>query len=297
MQHCAEENDEHNDHLQYVGQVNEFITKTFDMIEYCQSRYPDIASWSEDGSQFFIKDPRRLEMEVIPKYFNHDKYSSFSRQLNFYSFKKTNSNKKQISTDGNFGTTQFIIYEHHFFKRDKAELLPRIKRSTYRKRKGDFSKDIDQFQRDLDSMNQEIENLEGNLDRAIKNVAQNLDLKLNQLDSLLGSKKRKLNQTTKIYAPTARSRYSSVELKGFPLLGTAESRKRQTSDISLFNFTDLYPPNRQGSVDSAFISSEIEKNWGSAENEAILNRQGSCNSTSWLNDFAENWSYESHQGS
>lgn len=290
MQHRSEENDEHNDHLQYVGQVNEFITKTFDMIEYCHSRYHDIASWSEDGSKFFIKDPKRLGTEVIPKYFNHNKYSSFFRQLNFYSFKKTNSNKKQISNEDNFGSSQYIIYEHKFFKRDHAELLPRIKRSTYRKRKGDFSKDIDQFQRDLDSMNHEIENLEENFDRAIKSVAESLDQKLSQLDTLLASKKRKLDKKGMMYVPTAKSRYSSVELKGIPLSNFSENKKRQSSDVSLFNFTDLFPPNRQGSVDSAFISNEIEKNWGSSENEVFLNRQGSCNSTSWLSDFAENWS-------
>lgn len=288
MQQITENTDGHNDHLQYVGQVNEFITKTFDMIEYCHSRYPDIVSWSDDGSQFFVKDSKRLGSEVIPKYFNHKKYSSFFRQLNFYNFKKTNSNKKSSQTGGNNVSPQYIIYEHDFFKRDQAELLPRIKRSTYRKRKGDLSKDIDQFQRDLDSMNQEIEEMEENFERAIENVSASLDKKLNQLDTLLQNKRRKIDKSSSAFAPT-KSKYSRIDVKDLPLPNFQE-KVRQTSNASFFSLADLIPTSRQGSVDSNFIANEIDKNWGLVGAESILSRQGSTNSASWFHDFAEDWS-------
>jgi hypothetical protein len=55
------------------------------MINECD---PLICSWSQDGEKFIVKDPELLAKNVIPKYFGHNKFSSFSRQLNFYGFKK-----------------------------------------------------------------------------------------------------------------------------------------------------------------------------------------------------------------
>ena len=41
-----------------------------------------------DGLSFHVKDPARLEKEVLPKYFRHSRFQSLVRQLNFYDFKK-----------------------------------------------------------------------------------------------------------------------------------------------------------------------------------------------------------------
>ena len=43
---------------------------------------------SPDGTAFEVKDPRRLEQDILPKYFRHSRFQSLVRQLNFYSFKK-----------------------------------------------------------------------------------------------------------------------------------------------------------------------------------------------------------------
>lgn len=34
-----------------------------------------------------MKDPKRLEAEVLPRYYRHGHFTSFVRQLNFYNFK------------------------------------------------------------------------------------------------------------------------------------------------------------------------------------------------------------------
>jgi len=277
MQKTANEAEAHNDHLKYVGQVNEFITKTFDMIEYCHSKHQHIACWTEDGLQFIIKDTKLLESVVIPKYFNHNKSSSFFRQLNFYQFTKKNSSKKKIAAGGKFEPSQYIVYEHRFFKRDEAELLPRIKRSTYRKRKGDFSKDIDQFQKDLNVMNQEIDEMEENFQRAIKDMAASLDYKLSKLESILANKRRKLTRGSSNGIPAATSRYSSVDLPGVPL-PTCPKGQRQCSDASLLL------PFAQTSTDS--IYNDLDSILKSREEEAKVNRQ---TSTAWMEDFITTW--------
>ena len=49
-----------------------------------------LVSRSVDGTAFEVKDPKKLEAEILPKYFRHSRFQSFVRQLNFYNFKKTN---------------------------------------------------------------------------------------------------------------------------------------------------------------------------------------------------------------
>lgn len=47
-----------------------------------------LSNVAEDGTAFEVKDPRRLEQDILPKYFRHSRFQSLVRQLNFYSFKK-----------------------------------------------------------------------------------------------------------------------------------------------------------------------------------------------------------------
>jgi len=62
-----------------------FLSKTFAMLSSCPA---DIATWAEDGLSFYVMDRNRLAETIIPQYFNHNKFSSFVRQLNFYGFRK-----------------------------------------------------------------------------------------------------------------------------------------------------------------------------------------------------------------
>lgn len=47
-----------------------------------------LSNVAQDGTAFEVKDPRRLEQDILPKYFRHSRFQSLVRQLNFYSFKK-----------------------------------------------------------------------------------------------------------------------------------------------------------------------------------------------------------------
>ena len=65
-----------------------FLKKTFNMINACRS---DVACWSKDGETFLVKEAKIFADEVIPKFFKHNNFSSFVRQLNFYGFRKVKS--------------------------------------------------------------------------------------------------------------------------------------------------------------------------------------------------------------
>lgn len=76
-----------------------FLRKAFSMIDEC----PDdiglkiyflvslnyfnviltLGGWSSKGETFIIRDVKKFSDEIIPKYYKHNNFSSFVRQLNF----------------------------------------------------------------------------------------------------------------------------------------------------------------------------------------------------------------------
>ena len=60
-----------------------FLKKCFHMITDCD---PEIATWSDAGDSFIVKDVTKFSAEVIPTIYKHNKFSSFVRQLNFCKF-------------------------------------------------------------------------------------------------------------------------------------------------------------------------------------------------------------------
>ncbi|CAM9892201.1 unnamed protein product, partial [Scytosiphon promiscuus] len=98
-----------------AGSVTSFVRKLFQMV---QGECDSIVGFVADGTAFEVKDPRRLEQDILPKYFRHSRFQSLVRQLNFYSFKKISKERS------------VWIYKHAFFRRDEPELLHALKRKT-----------------------------------------------------------------------------------------------------------------------------------------------------------------------
>ncbi|RHY43635.1 hypothetical protein DYB30_011492 [Aphanomyces astaci] len=71
-----------------------FLQKTYDLI---QSTPSDVAEWSNEGRSFVIKKIKEFETNVLPKYFKHGNFASFSRQLRFYGFDKTKKHDIRIT--------------------------------------------------------------------------------------------------------------------------------------------------------------------------------------------------------
>ena len=51
-----------------------------------------IISWLPNGLGFEVHNKEKLARDVIPFYFNQNKYKSFQRQLNLYKFERVRSN-------------------------------------------------------------------------------------------------------------------------------------------------------------------------------------------------------------
>ncbi|KAJ6869860.1 hypothetical protein NC651_034539 [Populus alba x Populus x berolinensis] len=63
-----------------------FLTKTFKIVD--DHTIDDVISWNEDGSSFIVWNPTLFSRDLLPKFFKHNNFSSFVRQLNTYGFRK-----------------------------------------------------------------------------------------------------------------------------------------------------------------------------------------------------------------
>eukprot|EP00567_Pseudictyota_dubia_P000021 CAMPEP_0197465030 /NCGR_PEP_ID=MMETSP1175-20131217/64329_1 /TAXON_ID=1003142 /ORGANISM="Triceratium dubium, Strain CCMP147" /LENGTH=518 /DNA_ID=CAMNT_0043001035 /DNA_START=260 /DNA_END=1816 /DNA_ORIENTATION=- len=129
-----------------------FLKKTYKMIDTCD---PMIASWTPDGEMFVVKDPDLFATTIIPQYFDHNKFSSFARQLNFYGFRKMQA-KPIRNADFDAGTAKHVTFYNEKFKRGRCDLLREIQRST---RGGTASVNAD-HQKEVEALKARVAQLE-----------------------------------------------------------------------------------------------------------------------------------------
>lgn len=99
--------------------------------------------WAKAGTSFVIKDMPRFCADVLPTYFRHSNFSSFSRQLNFYSFKKVlldddysygvaSASYSGGGRGGRGGAGGWLEFRHPYFVLGKPELLVKVRAKLFR---------------------------------------------------------------------------------------------------------------------------------------------------------------------
>jgi hypothetical protein len=127
----------------------------------------DVIAWSSSGKSFTVLDVKRFEAETLPKYFNHGKFSSFVRQLNFYGFQKLRSDPDLQKH------TEHIRFSHEFFVRGQPEMLQKIKRTTAQKQSSEEIEDshVECLQQTVEMLQQKIKILEASMDKKVESTA------------------------------------------------------------------------------------------------------------------------------
>ncbi|KAF5187854.1 Heat shock factor protein hsf8 [Thalictrum thalictroides] len=75
-----------------------FLLKCYDMIN--DPSTDAIISWGSTDTSFVIWDMSTFEQELLPKYYKHNNFSSFMRQLNLYGFRKSDPDRWEFTHDG-----------------------------------------------------------------------------------------------------------------------------------------------------------------------------------------------------
>merc|ERR1719253_2427897 len=120
-----------------------------------ESSPPEIAAWTADGDMFVVKDPDEFAAQIIPQYFDHNKFSSFARQLNFYGFRKMQS-KPIRNSDFDSNTAKHVTFYNENFKKGRCDLLKKIQRST----RGGGNNSAQDQQREVQNLKDQVTNLE-----------------------------------------------------------------------------------------------------------------------------------------
>jgi hypothetical protein len=83
----------------------------------------DIVAWAPHGRSWIILKPRAFEVRILPKYFEHSKFSSFVRQANGWGFRRLAS-----VNDRN-------TYYHEYFLRGMPWLVKKMRRPKVNEKK------------------------------------------------------------------------------------------------------------------------------------------------------------------
>ncbi|CAA0383364.1 unnamed protein product [Arabidopsis thaliana] len=167
-----------------------FLTKTYDLVE--DSRTNHVVSWSKSNNSFIVWDPQAFSVTLLPRFFKHNNFSSFVRQLNTYGFRKVNPDRWEFANEG--------------FLRGQKHLLKNIRRRKTSNNSNQMQQPQSSEQQSLDNFCIEVGRygLDGEMD-SLRRDKQVLMMELVRL--------RQQQQSTKMYLTLIEEKLKKTESK------------------------------------------------------------------------------------
>ncbi|CAO3690598.1 unnamed protein product [Umbelopsis ramanniana] len=130
--------------------VPTFLSKLYNMVNDPAST--DLIRWSNDGTSFIVERHEEFAAKVLPRFFKHNTFASFVRQLNMYDFHKVPHIMQGVMVSENEG--EVWEFSNSNFQRDQPDLLLLVSRKRTRDRdeKDATSTELSQLINDIASI-------------------------------------------------------------------------------------------------------------------------------------------------
>ncbi|CAB3989399.1 heat shock factor 1 isoform X3 [Paramuricea clavata] len=154
--------------------VPAFLAKLWKLVDDPSSDH--LISWSQDETSFIVHDQVTFSRDILPKYFKHNNFASFVRQLNMYGFRKVvgaeQGGLKAEKDDWQFQNANFIRSQPRLLENVKRKSTPddkKVKGEEYNRvlsdihhikgKQVDMSSVLDQVKMENQSLYQELGDL------------------------------------------------------------------------------------------------------------------------------------------
>ncbi|ODV95549.1 hypothetical protein PACTADRAFT_29808, partial [Pachysolen tannophilus NRRL Y-2460] len=108
-----------------------FVTKLWNMVnDKANEKY---IKWVPDGQSFMVSNREEFMKHILPKYFKHNNFASFVRQLNMYGWHKVQDVTHGSIQSGITQNEDFWQFENPDFIKDREDLLDNIIRNKSNK--------------------------------------------------------------------------------------------------------------------------------------------------------------------
>ena len=186
---------------------------------------------------FVVKDPEIFAAQVIPQYFDHNKFSSFARQLNFYGFRKMQS-KPIRNSDYDAGTAKHVTFYNENFKRGRCDLLKKIQRSTRGNGTGpgqDHSREIQMLREQVTHLEQRLEEVQNQSEERLRRLELDMLARMEQV--MMAMQQQQQTQLQLHAATSVGTNSNSSNSVGIPQQVQGVNQRQQSWDPSLMGFS------------------------------------------------------------
>ncbi|KAM3332456.1 hypothetical protein ACQJBY_027949 [Aegilops geniculata] len=144
-----------------------FLTKTYEMVD--EPATDAVVAWTPSGTSFVVLSQADFCRDLLPKYFKHNNFSSFVRQLNTYGFRKVDPEQWE------FANEEFIRDQRHRLKNIHRR-KPIFSHSSHTQGAGpladserrDYEEEIERLKCDNASLNLQLERKKTDMESKMK---------------------------------------------------------------------------------------------------------------------------------
>jgi heat shock transcription factor len=104
-----------------------FVMKIWSMVNDPANK--EYIRWNDDGKTFQVFHTEEFMKVILPKYFKHNNFASFVRQLNMYGWHKVQDITNGTLNQGKVDNDEICQFENPYFIRDRKDLLDKIVRN------------------------------------------------------------------------------------------------------------------------------------------------------------------------